>query len=525
MLVGSVEEKLADADVVDQQSVVVDDVDDVERFAVLAVRADVFEHVRDGPVFLHAHVVRRHQTPDRALGVTEQLDRFRALFRREQGEELARRLRRELIEERRAIVGRHVVQERRRLVRRHRAQERVLFVGRQVGEGVGGGLPRQNAEDQDALLEREVGEHRGDVASRPVAQHVAEPAEIALADDRGDLVGRPHRVAHQLQRGIAVGTVQFVFHKYQRRAHHIVMVHARTNGPDDVEPEPVDVFEVLGAESGRVRAQVIRGGGAARVIDDEADVDAGRLARALPGVAQQPRLVVGRERFRFADVNLRRLQAQRGFDHRVEDVHAGHDHQPHGAPFALRGRDHGRQQAPLLVGRARILRGIVGNVHADEPHGHRHDVAIARRAQRADEVREHVRAADRHEEISGPHLHLPQIDIVGRQQLEFVERDAGPLGLGRDRSPRDDERDGQRRDQGEAGERGRIGDRGERAGREYQEGRRADQTDRPLASADRDVERHAVGALLGADRPVADERRQLEDRRHDDGDRIAARDP
>ena len=369
--------------------------------------------------------MRRHQTPDRAFGVAEQLDRLRALFRREQGEELARRFGRELVEERGAIVGRHVVQERRGLVGCHRPQERVLLVGRQIGEGVGGGLPRQDAEDQDALVEREVREHGGDVASRPVAQHVAEPAEIALADDRGDLVGRPRRLAHQLQRGIAVGTVQFVFHKYQRRAHHIVVVHARTNGPDDVEPEPVDVFEVFGAERGRVRAQVIRGGGAAGVIDDQADVDAGRLARALPGVAEQPRLVVGRERFRFADVNLRRLQPQRGFDHRVEDVHAGHDHQPDGAPFALCRRHDGREQPPLLVGRARILRGIVGDVHADHPDRHRHDVAIACGAQRADEMREHVRPAHRHEEIPRPHLRVAQIHIVGRQQLEFVERAAG----------------------------------------------------------------------------------------------------
>ena len=39
------EQELADAHVVDQQPVVVDDVDDVERLAVLPVRADVIEHL------------------------------------------------------------------------------------------------------------------------------------------------------------------------------------------------------------------------------------------------------------------------------------------------------------------------------------------------------------------------------------------------------------------------------------------------------------------------------------------------
>ena len=195
MLVGCGQEELADADVVDQQAVVVDDVDDVERFAVLAVRADVIEHLGDGPVFLHADVVRRHQTPDRAFRISEQLHGVGALLGREQREELPRRLRGELFEERRAIVGRHVVQERGGLFRRHRPQERVLLVGRQIGEGFGGGLPRQNAEHEDAFLERQIREHRGDVARGPVAQHVAEPAKsrsrmIAAISSAGRIVSR-----------------------------------------------------------------------------------------------------------------------------------------------------------------------------------------------------------------------------------------------------------------------------------------------------------------------------------------------
>ena len=286
----------------------------------------------------------------------------------------------------------------------------------------------QDAEDQDALVEREVGEHRGDVASGPVAQDVAEPAEIALADDGGDLVRRPRRLAHQLQRGIAVGATQFVFHKHQRCAHHIVVVHARTNGADDVEPEPVDLFEVFGAERGRMRAQVIRGRRAAGVIDDEANVHARRFARALPGFAEEPRLVVGGERFRFAGVDFGRLQPQRRFDDRVEDVHAGHDHQPDGAPFAFCRRHDGGEQLPFVFGRARILRGIVGDVHADHANRHRDDVAIARGADGADEMREHVRPADRHEEIPRARLHVAQVHIVGGQQLEFVERRPGRSG-------------------------------------------------------------------------------------------------
>ena len=127
-------------------------------------------------------------------------------------------------------------------------------------------------------------------------------------------------------------------------------------------------------------------------MDDQADVDAGGLARAPAGLAQQPRLVFGRERFGFADVNLRRFQSQGGFDHRIEDVHAGHDRQPHGAPSRSAAAMTADSRRCFLVGRARILSGIVGNVHPDDPDSHRHDVAIARGAQRGDEVREHAAA-------------------------------------------------------------------------------------------------------------------------------------
>ena len=47
------------------------------------------------------------------------------------------------------------------------------------------------------------------------------------------------------------------------------------------------------------------------MMDDEPDVEAARLRRPLPRVAEQPRLVVGRQGFRLADVNLRPTRAAR----------------------------------------------------------------------------------------------------------------------------------------------------------------------------------------------------------------------
>ena len=205
----------------------------------------------------------------------------------------------------------------------------------------------------DLILERQVGQHRGQVARRAVAHHVAQPREVALANDRGELVGGARRVAHALQRRVAVRAVELLFHMGQCRSHDVAMVHVRADGLGGVEPEPVNEIEVFGLEGGRVRAEVIRGGAAARMVDDEADVDAARVRRALPRVAEQPRLLVGRQRLRFADVNLRRAEPQRRLDDGVEDVDAGHDQQAHRPRFALGQRDHRRQQPALVVGRPR----------------------------------------------------------------------------------------------------------------------------------------------------------------------------
>ena len=276
-----------------------------------------------------------------------------------------------------------------------------------------------------------------------------------------------------------------------------------------------------------MRAQVIRGRAAARVIDDEANVHAGRLARALPGLAQQPRLVVGGERFRFAGVNLGRLQPQRGFDHRVEDVHAGHDHQPHGAPFALCRRHDGGEQAAAPV-----------RLRADPAWDRR--VRPRRRGERSSPRRRgrprRGCALTRCVSTCGRRTGTRKFPGAPRCAARSTSSDgsswnsssARPGRSGWDATDRfeDHEGGGQHRDQGEC----RRSEGGSAVAARPpaasdQEGRRADQADRPLASADRDVERHPVGARLGADRAVPDEGGQLEDCRDDHGDRVAARDP
>ena len=60
------QQELADADVVDEQALLVDDVDDVQRFAVLAVTCGRSRAPRERSSARARDVVRRHQPADRA---------------------------------------------------------------------------------------------------------------------------------------------------------------------------------------------------------------------------------------------------------------------------------------------------------------------------------------------------------------------------------------------------------------------------------------------------------------------------
>ena len=239
------------------------------------------------------------------------------------------------------------------------------------------------------------------------------------------------------------------------------------------------------------------------MVDDEPNVGDRGLDRALPRVAEEPRLIVGRQRLGFADVNLRRPEPQRGVDDRLEHVDGGDDHQTYGAMLALGDGNHRREQPPLVVGRARIDRRIVGHVDADEPHGHRDHVAIARLAQRSRQVRQRVRLAHRHEKIPPTRLHVAQVHVVGGQELEGIESGGVRRRRGRRRAGRHRQHRGERGDDGQPGDRGRIDDEEEAADRSGEQHAGCDQADRPLDAAHAEVDRRPVGARFAPDEAVA----------------------
>ena len=128
------------------------------------------------------------------------------------------------------------------------------------------------------------------------------------------------------------------------------------------------------------------------MIDDEANVERFGLVGALPGLAEQAGLIRGRERGRFAHVDVRRAQTDDRADDRVDDVAGRDDQQAHGTADALGERDDVGEQSPL-VRRRRALAGVfLADVDVEQSRRHDHDVAIAWRLKRRDDVRE--RGAD-----------------------------------------------------------------------------------------------------------------------------------
>ena len=175
----------------------------------------------------------------------------------------------------------------------------------------------------------------GDVARVAIAHHVAQLRVVAGAEDGGQLVGPPRRLANGRERLVALRAVQLLFHLRQRRPDDVVMVDVRSDGLRGVEPDAMDEIEIAGRERRRVRAEMIGVGPSAAVMDDEPDVERFGLRGLLPGLAEQPRLFVGRERGRLADVHVRRSQPQDRRDDGVEDVVRRDDEQAHRAIVPL----------------------------------------------------------------------------------------------------------------------------------------------------------------------------------------------
>ena len=516
------QQELADADVVDQAALIVHDVDDVERLAVLTVRADVIEDLLDRPVLVDRDVVRRHQPADRAFGVAEQRDGDRALLRRQEREQFAGDGRGQFLEEHGAVVRRHVVQQRRHVFLRQGLEQRFAGLLRQILERGRRVAPRQQPEDDRLILEAQVREQVGEIARGAVAHHVAKLGEIAQADGGGEFVRRFRHLPDRPQRVVAVGTVELLSHGRQGCSDDVVVMHVGPERLDGLEPHHVNEIEVFRVEGRRVGAEVVDVGAAARVVDDETDVERTALRRALVGVPEQARLRFGGDRAGLADEDFGRLEPEHRRNDGVEHVVRGHDEEPHGARVSFRGREHVREEQPFGRGRDGVVERVRVGVDAEETRRHDDHFSIARRAQRRRDVRERVRVADRHEQAARPRLDLLERQLVRRPELKCIDLarfGARVRGSARYRQRPRDDRERQRRPDG----------RGVMA-REHRRLRGGEQRDdqprarEPLTPAEMDGEGQ-LERRGGAARPQPDQRRRMKRERPRGRDGVRAREP
>ena len=172
-----------------------------------------------------------------------------------------------------------------------------------------------------------------------------------------------------------------------------------------------------------MRAEVIGIGAAAAVIDDEPDVEGFGLVGALPGLAEQARLIGGRQRRRFADVHVGRAEANDRADDGVDDV-AGRARSA-GAPAGRRARRARRHPRAAAARTASASRCAAASSLTSTSSSRAVMTTTSRSpgvCSAADHVRERVRIANRHQHVARTRLDLIERQLGGEQQVEARSR-------------------------------------------------------------------------------------------------------
>ena len=249
------------------------------------------------------------------------------------------------------------------------------------------------------------------------------------------------------------------------------MMHVGPDGFGDIEPEPVNLIEVLSLELGRVRAELIRGDAAARVVDDEPQIAGPGFGRRVP--TRRRAAAPDRRPTRFPIRRRESPPSRAAARSRSPSRTRSRPAQSTAAPRGVR-RSASATTAASSVRSSSVARGsTVGSSGTSVPTTRTVIATTSRSPAARSAARRCVIACGLrtgHQEVAGPRVHLAQIDVLRRQQLELVERRAAGLGAGRHDALGTGQQDG------EAGEEHRAGDR-----RRIE--RRAGPTDRPLPAA------------------------------------------
>ena len=176
------EQEAAHAYVVNEHPTFVNDVDHVERLAVLAVGADVVEHLLDSPSRSDGDVVRRHQATDAVFGIAQELDGAGALLVAQEREQLFRDRAGQLFQKGRAVVVGHRVEYGRHVLLAHRLDEFLLLCVRQILEGLGREVARKHPEEKRLIVGVNPADEVCDLRRRQFFERLAQAREVARAD-------------------------------------------------------------------------------------------------------------------------------------------------------------------------------------------------------------------------------------------------------------------------------------------------------------------------------------------------------
>src|SRR5262249_3443357 len=65
------QKEFANADVINQQALVANNINNIQGLAVLAVGTDIVQYFTNCPMLTHADIMRRHEPANRIFGITE----------------------------------------------------------------------------------------------------------------------------------------------------------------------------------------------------------------------------------------------------------------------------------------------------------------------------------------------------------------------------------------------------------------------------------------------------------------------
>src|SRR5688572_8043803 len=132
---------------------------------------------------------------------------------------------------------------------------------------------------------------------------------------------------------------------------------------DGVKPHAVNEIEIARHESGRVCSEVERICPAAAMADNEPKFRFRRLVGALPCVAEQTRLIGCRKGVGFSNVNLRRVELERGPNDSIEHVLRRHNKQPDRFGVAFGERHNLREQVSLSSSRWCAVSSVIVHIN------------------------------------------------------------------------------------------------------------------------------------------------------------------